>query len=259
MPKPKVIAVIPARYGSQRLPAKPLVDLLGKPMVRRVYEQASKASLVSRTIVATDDRRIVDAVSYFGGEAVLTSPDIANGSDRVAAVAREIDGEIFVNVQGDEPLIPPPMIDEAIRLLLEDPAAKVGTLAKRIESIEELLNPNVVKVVVDRKGRALYFSRSTIPHVRDEAAETKWLSRHTFYKHFGLYVYRREFLLAYAKLPSGLLEQAEKLEQLRILESGTDINVGITKHDSIAVDTAEDVERVVGILKSMTAEPVRKR
>lgn len=250
MSKSKVIAVIPARYGSQRLPAKPLVDLLGKPMVQRVYEQAAKANLVDRVIVATDDRRIADVVRSFGGDVMLTSPEIASGSDRVAAVAQEVDGDIFVNVQGDEPLIPPPMIDEGIRLLIDDPSAKVGTLAKKIEREEELFNPSVVKVVIDKNQRALYFSRSTIPFIRDEADQRRWLSRHTYFKHFGLYVYRREFLLIYSKLPPSPLEQAEKLEQLRILENGTDIKVGFTQYESIAVDTADDVQRVLQILSS---------
>ena len=244
-----IIGVIPSRYASQRLPAKPLVDLLGKPMVQRVYEQARQSRLLSRVVVATDDERIAQAVKSFGGEYLMTSPEIKSGSDRVAAVAVTMDGDIFVNVQGDEPLIAPEMIDEGVQLLLDDRDAEVGTLAKKIESLDDLFNPNVVKVVMDQNNIALYFSRSTIPFVRDEKDEKRWLQHTTFYKHFGLYVYRREFLRRYATMPEGTLEKSERLEQLRILESGAKIKVGITTFDSIPVDTKEDVEKVVAILR----------
>lgn len=248
--KPFVIGVIPSRYASQRLPAKALVDLFGKPMVQRVYEQALKAKLLNRVVVATDDRRIADVVRRFGGEAVMTSPAIKSGSDRVAAVAGKIKGDIFVNVQGDEPLIAPQMIDEAVRVVLKDKNAVVGTLVKRIESADELANPSVVKVVVSKDGYGLYFSRSAIPHVRDEADASKWLSHQHFYKHFGIYVFRRDFLLKFAKMKPTPLEKSEKLEQLRILENGYKIKVGITKYDSIPVDTQEDADRVVSLLRA---------
>lgn len=245
-----VIAVIPARYASQRLPAKPLVDLLGKPMIQRVYEQVQQATLPIRIVVATDDDRIAVVVRKFGGDVVMTSPEIKSGSDRVAAVAREIEGDLFVNVQGDEPLIAPEMIDEAVRVVLEDPSAVVGTLVKKIESTEELLNPGVVKVVVSADCDALYFSRSVIPFVRDVRDQSQWLQRHTFYKHIGLYVYRRDFLLSYAAMPESGLERAERLEQLRILERGYRIKVGITQHDSVPIDTPDDVRRVIDILRT---------
>ncbi|MBF8247657.1 MAG: 3-deoxy-D-manno-octulosonate cytidylyltransferase [Bacteroidetes bacterium] len=248
--KPFVVGVIPSRYASQRLPAKALVDLLGKPMVQRVYEQALKAKLLNRVVVATDDRRIADVVRSFGGEAVMTSPAIKSGSDRVAAVAAKIKGDIFVNVQGDEPLIAHQMIDEAVRVVLEDKNAVVGTLVKRIESPDELANPSVVKVVVSKDGYGLYFSRSAIPHVRDEADASKWLNHQHFYKHFGIYVFRRNFLLKFAKMKPTLLEISEKLEQLRILENGYKIKVGITKYDSIPVDTQEDADRVISLLRA---------
>lgn len=245
----QIVGVIPARYASQRLPAKPLVDLLGKPMVQRVYEQARHSRLLNRVVIATDDKRIVEAVEQFGGEAILTSMNIKSGSDRVAAVAEQIAGDIFVNVQGDEPLLAPEMIDEAVRVVLDDEDAEVGTLAKRIESQTELLNPNIVKVVVGAAGYALYFSRSVIPHVRDDAEHSQWLSHHTFLKHIGLYVFRAAFLKSYTRMSETPLEKAEKLEQLRILENGARIKVGITEYDSIPVDTPDDVKKVVSILQ----------
>jgi 3-deoxy-manno-octulosonate cytidylyltransferase (CMP-KDO synthetase) len=248
--KPIVIGVIPARYASQRLPAKPLVDLLGKTMIQRVYEQAKKASLLDRVLVATDDERIANAVRGIGGEAVLTSPDIKSGSDRVAAAAEKVGGDIIVNVQGDEPLIDPHMINHAVQLLLDDPSASMGTLARQIRLAEELLNPGVVKVVFNRGMEALYFSRAIIPFVRDEKDVSKWLERHMFFKHIGLYVYRREFLAAYSRLPEGVLERAEQLEQLRVLENGYRIKIGITEYDSIPIDTKDDVMRVIALLKS---------
>jgi 3-deoxy-manno-octulosonate cytidylyltransferase (CMP-KDO synthetase) len=251
--KPIVVGVIPSRYASQRLPAKPLVDLLGKPMVQRVYEQAKKARLLDRVVVATDDTRIEKCVRSFGGDVILTSPDIQSGSDRVAAVASQVDGGIFVNIQGDEPLIAPEMIDQAVRLLLEDMSIHVGTLVKKIDAAADLTNPNVVKVVLNHFMHALYFSRSPIPYIRDEADTAKWLEVHTFYKHIGLYVFRREFLMQYAHLPASHLEKAEKLEQLRVLEAGSVIKTGITKFDSIPIDTQEDVERVIIILQQSTS------
>jgi len=247
--KPMVVGVIPSRYASQRLPAKPLVDLLGKPMMQRVYEQAKKAHLLDRVVVATDDARIEKCVRTFGGDVILTSPGIQSGSDRVAAVASQVDGSIFVNIQGDEPLIAPEMIDQAVRLLLEDALIHVGTLVKKIDTTADLMNPNIVKVVLNHHMHALYFSRSPIPYIRDEADTAKWLEMHTFYKHIGLYVFRREFLMQYAHMPASHLEKAEKLEQLRVLEAGTVIKTGITKFDSIPIDTREDVERVITILQ----------
>ncbi|HVN48292.1 MAG TPA: 3-deoxy-manno-octulosonate cytidylyltransferase [Bacteroidota bacterium] len=247
---PTVIGVIPSRYASTRLPAKPLVDLLGKPMVQRVYERAQASKMLTRVIVATDDARIETAVKHFGGEVVLTSPDIKSGSDRVAAVAAQVAGDIFVNVQGDEPLLAPEMIDQAVQLLIDDPDVPVGTLAKKIETVDDLLNPSVVKVACTRNGEALYFSRAAIPFVRDEADAANWLLHGTFYKHIGLYVFRKDFLMQYALLPFSRLEHAERLEQLRILEAGYKIKVGITSYDSISVDTPEDAQRVVQILRA---------
>jgi 3-deoxy-manno-octulosonate cytidylyltransferase (CMP-KDO synthetase) len=247
----RVVAVIPARYASQRLPGKPLVDLLGKPMVQRVYEQVKRATLPAQVVVATDDERIASVVRGFGGEVAMTSSDIKSGSDRVAAVARKVSGDIYVVVQGDEPLLSPMMIDEAIRVVLDNPSAVVGTLVKRIESTDELLNPSIVKVVVSADGGALYFSRAVIPFLRDVQDQSQWPARHAFYKHIGIYVFRKEFLFKYATMPESGLEKAERLEQLRILELGYKINVGITQHDSIPVDTPEDVRRVIDQLKAI--------
>jgi 3-deoxy-manno-octulosonate cytidylyltransferase (CMP-KDO synthetase) len=252
--KPIVIGVIPSRYASQRLPAKPLVDLCGKPMVQRVYEQAAKSKLLDRVVIATDNVRIEEAVRRFGGDAILTPQEIASGSDRVAAVAAQIAGDIFVNIQGDEPLIAPEMIDQGVQLLLEDSSAPVATLIKQITSQDELVNPNIVKVVINRSGYALYFSRSIVPYVRGEENERSWLAHRIFYKHIGLYVFQRKFLLQYTQLPVSNLEQAEKLEQLRILEAGFKIKVGITKYDSIPIDTPEDVARVIALLRQPSSE-----
>jgi 3-deoxy-manno-octulosonate cytidylyltransferase (CMP-KDO synthetase) len=247
--KPLIIGVIPSRFASQRLPAKPLVDLLGKPMVQRVYEQAKKSRLLDRVVVATDDVRIEEAVRRFGGDVLMTSQDIASGSDRVAAVASQMSGDIFVNIQGDEPLIAPEMIDQGVQLLLDEPSAPVGTLVKQILLQDELINPNVVKVVCTQDEYALYFSRSIIPYVRGQADEKQWNDLHTFYKHIGLYVFRRHFLLQYAQLPVSRLETAEKLEQLRILEAGYKIKIAKTTFDSIPIDTMEDVVRVVTMMR----------
>jgi len=248
--KTKIVGVIPARYASQRLPAKPLIDLLGKPMIQRVYEQASKARLLDQVVVATDDARIEMVVRKFGGDVMLTAPEIRSGSDRVAAVAEKMKGDIFVNIQGDEPLIAPEMIDEAVQVLLDDPEAPVGTLAKRIESTDELLNPGVVKVALAENRYALYFSRSVIPYLRDIPNQREWLRHAVFYKHIGLYVFRADFLKIYSAAVESRLELAEKLEQLRVLESGHKIKAGITRFDSIPVDTKEDVDRVIQILKN---------
>jgi 3-deoxy-manno-octulosonate cytidylyltransferase (CMP-KDO synthetase) len=247
--KPVIIAIIPARYGSTRFPGKSLVLIKDKPMVQWVYERTKRSALLDRVIVATDDRRILDAVASFGGEAVMTSPDHITGTDRIAEVARSLNCDIIVNVQGDEPLIDPRMIDEAVRPLAEDPTIPMGTLAKRITDPAEAVDPNVVKVVTDRKGHALYFSRAPIPWDRDHWAGRSDLSSLPFsgpcYKHIGLYVYRRDFLLAYAAMPQTSLEAIEKLEQLRALENGHKIKVVITDHESFGVDIPGDLSKIL--------------
>jgi 3-deoxy-manno-octulosonate cytidylyltransferase (CMP-KDO synthetase) len=245
----QVVAVIPARYASTRFPGKPLVPILGKPMIQWVYERTCQARLVDRVIVATDDQRIADAVAGFSGECCMTSADHPTGTDRLAEVAGKLDAELIVNVQGDEPLIDPEMIDQAIRPLLEDATIDMGTLAAPILHEEEFHNPNVVKVVCDRNGFALYFSRSPIPCERDRTALTS-VAALTAWKHIGLYVYRRKFLLRFAGLPETRLEQLEKLEQLRALEHGVPIKVVETAGTSIGVDTPEDLARIETRLQS---------
>lgn len=235
-----ITAIIPARYASTRLPGKPLLDIFGKPMIQHVYERALKAELISRVIVATDNRRIFNAVKKFGGEVLMTSEDHRSGTDRLAEVAEGLESDIIVNIQCDEPLIEPDMIDEAIRPLSEDGSIVMGSLKSEIRDEFEMSSPNVVKVVVDRNDFALYFSRYPIPYFRDEP--TSLLTCR--FKHIGLYVYRRDFLLKYPKMPQTPLEEAEKLEQLRALENGYAIKVPTTRFQSIGVDTEDDLDRV---------------
>jgi 3-deoxy-manno-octulosonate cytidylyltransferase (CMP-KDO synthetase) len=251
----KITAIIPARYASTRFEGKALADIKGKPMVRHVYERTALAQLVSEVIVATDDERIAAAVRAFGGRVVMTSRDHETGTDRLAEVAAGLDSEIVVNVQGDEPLIEPAMIDEAIRPLVEDPAIVMGTLKSRIRNLHDFLSPNVVKVVTDRNGFALYFSRSPLPNFRDKWNDLKDEAFNSgkllCHKHVGLYVYRREFLLQYARMAPTQLELSEKLEQLRVLENGYRIKVVETAYESIGVDTPGDLEKVLEHLKKV--------
>jgi len=245
-----VAAVIPARFASTRFPGKPLADILGKPMIQRVYERTAQARTVGRTLVATDDERIAAAVRAFGGEVRLTRADHATGTDRLAEVAAELEADLIVNVQGDEPLIEPAVIDAAVAPLLDDPALPMGTLMTRLRSREEFLNPNVVKVVVDDRGLALYFSRAPIPYPRDLAqALPDDLCGVAAFRHIGLYVYRRDFLLQYARWPEGRLEALERLEQLRVLERGLPIRVVATAHGAVGVDTPEDLRQVEAVLR----------
>jgi 3-deoxy-manno-octulosonate cytidylyltransferase (CMP-KDO synthetase) len=241
----KVVVVIPARYGSTRLPGKPLLSLAGQPMIQRVYERAKLAQKVDQVIVATDDERIVQAVTSFGGEARMTRAEHRTGTERVAEVAAHVDGEIFVNVQGDEPLIDPVAIDTAVETLAVGGEAPVGTVATPIKNPGEIMDPNVVKVVLDFEDNALYFSRAPIPWVRDTAINIQ--VRHM--KHLGLYAFRREALLEYPTLPQGELERIEQLEQLRWMENGTKIRVAEVEHDAVSVDVPEDVARVEKLLR----------
>jgi len=244
MSRPRIIAVIPARYASQRLPGKPLAEIAGKPMIVHVLERAGQAKLVDEAVVATDDERILAAVRKHGGMAVMTPQDCTSGSDRIAWIMRgRTDAGIVVNVQGDEPMIPPTMIDLAISPLLRDPAIEVATLVRRSHDEADLLNPNLPKVVLGAGGKCLYFSRSPIPYGRDLTAG-ELLRNPGVFVHVGIYVYRREALLKYMALPPTPLELAEKLEQLRILESGGSMYAEITAESSQAVDTPEDLERV---------------
>jgi 3-deoxy-manno-octulosonate cytidylyltransferase (CMP-KDO synthetase) len=243
--KPEVVIVIPARYGSTRLPGKPLVSLAGLPMIQRVYERAKLASTADRVIVATDDERIVRAVASFGGTARMTRPDHRTGTERVAEVAAHEKGDVFVNVQGDEPLLDPTAVDTAVNALLEEPAAAIATVATPIKTPADIMDPNVVKTVLDFDDNGIYFSRAPIPWVRDTAGKIQ--VRHL--KHLGLYVFQRNALLEYPTLPQGNLERIEQLEQLRWLENGWKIRVAEVEHDAISVDVPEDVARVEKLLQ----------
>jgi 3-deoxy-manno-octulosonate cytidylyltransferase (CMP-KDO synthetase) len=242
----KIVCVIPSRYQSSRFPGKPLADLCGKPMIQYVYERALRAKGVSSAIIATDDRRIYDAVEEFGGRAVMTSVALRSGTDRIAAAIENIglaDDDIVVNIQGDQPLFEPVQIDEVVAPLLDDESLPMSTLIYRIIRDEEIVHPNAVKVAVDRNGFALYFSRATIPYVRDRGKKAE------YFKHHGIYAYRRDFLMTFATLPDGVLENLESLEQLRALEYGYRIKVVETKYDSVEVDTPEELARVGRILR----------
>ncbi len=242
----KVTAIIPARYGSTRFEGKPLADLLGKPMIQHVYERTLEAEGIDKVLVATDDNRILDAVNNFGGEALMTSREHQTGTDRLAEVAASLESDFVVNVQGDEPLISPDMIAEAVKAIKEDPTLPMASLKCLIVNEDDLYDSSVVKVVVDNKDYALYFSRSPIPFVRDDDGMS---SGTDYYRHIGLYVYEREFLLKFSGMDITPLEKAEKLEQLRALENGYKIKVVTTEYESMGVDRPEDLERVKEILK----------
>ena len=238
------IAIIPARYASTRFPAKPLAKLGGKLVIERVYEQVSKC--VERAVVATDDERIYDAVMGFGGEAVMTSTEHRSGTDRCREAYDKLDYEadIVINVQGDEPFIQPEQI-EALKACFENEATQIATLVKPFaesDGVEALENPNSPKVVVDEDMCALYFSRSVIPYLRG-IERSEWLRHHTFYKHIGIYAFRAEVLREVTSLPQSSLEKAESLEQLRWLENGYKIGVGISNIETIGIDTPEDLAR----------------
>jgi 3-deoxy-manno-octulosonate cytidylyltransferase (CMP-KDO synthetase) len=233
-----VIAVIPARYGSTRLPAKALAEIDGVPMIVRVWRETAKAHSIDRTIVATDDARIADAVKRGGGEAMMTSPAHQSGTDRIAEVARQVPSDIYINVQGDLPFINPADLDSLAEPMRADRSVAMATLATPIVDQNEWANPNVVKVVSGANGDALYFSRASIPYPRD-AQRMPAVAR----RHIGVYAFRREFLLKFASLPQGVLERIEKLEQLRALENGYSIRVVPSVAPSLEIDTAEDLAR----------------
>jgi 3-deoxy-manno-octulosonate cytidylyltransferase (CMP-KDO synthetase) len=236
----KVLAVIPARYASVRFPGKPLAAIAGRPMIQHVVERVRQAERVSRVLVATDQQSIKDAVEKFGGEAVLTRHDHATGTDRVAEVALHEDAEIYVNVQGDEPLIDPGTIDSLISAMIEDEAIQIATPCTAIDQPNDIMDPNIVKVVRDFEGNALYFSRAPIPWVRERNPASAALH----WKHLGLYAFRRDALAEFPTLPPGELERVEQLEQLRWLENGFVIGVVETDYDAVSVDVPSDIERV---------------
>ena len=234
----RVIGVIPARYHSTRLPGKPLADIIGKPMIQHVYENTARSATLDEVIVATDDKRVIEAVEKFGGKARMTSKDHLTGTDRIAEVAENYDVRIVVNIQGDEPFVNPGMIDEIVTPLMEDENIPMSTLKHEITDKEDLNNPNVVKVVTDSSDFALYFSRSLIPYPRYE-------QDHKAYEHIGIYAYRKDFLLHFSGLSPTGLERTEALEQLRALENGYRIKVILTQQDyfPLSVDTPGDLEK----------------
>ncbi len=249
---PKVICIIPARYGSSRFEGKPLADICGKPMIQHVYERATGIDLVSYVAVATDDERIFARVKGFGGNAVMTSPRHRSGTDRIAEAADGLsldETDIVVNIQGDQPLFAPAQIEEVARPLLDDPSVHFSTLIYKIRREEEVGHPNAVKVAFDRDHFALYFSRATIPYDRDGKEAV------SYYKHHGIYAYRRSFLRIFASLEPGTLERIEALEQLRALENGYKIKVVETLHDSVEVDTPQELERVRAIISGAKGSP----
>jgi 3-deoxy-manno-octulosonate cytidylyltransferase (CMP-KDO synthetase) len=239
----KIICVIPARYGSSRFPGKPLAKIAGSPMIEWVYRRAKAVPEFDRVIVATDDDRILQAVASFGGDAVMTPAELTSGTDRVAFLAGKIKAGIFVNLQGDEPLVTP----EVLKALVEpfsDPDVLMTTPVSRIDDPSDLTDANKARVIIDRKGDALYFSRAAIPVLRDIEDIQKWPESHIFYKHIGIYAYRRSFLMQLARMPISSLEVAEKLEQLRVLENGYRIRTVVTEYKTRSVDTPEDLQRI---------------
>lgn len=246
----KFIAIIPARYESSRFPGKPLVDMDGKPMIQRVYEQVKKS--INDVYVATDDERIMEAVESFGGKAVMTSVDHRSGTDRCNEAYKKIGQpfDVVLNIQGDEPFINPEQID-ILKACFTDSSVEIATLVKPFDKNTEhnvLKNPSTPKVVISEKLEAIYFSRSIIPFLRD-AQEANWASLHTFYKHIGIYGYRTDVLKQITQLLPGVLEQAESLEQLRWIENGYKIKVGITTFETIGIDTPEDLQKAIDYMR----------
>ncbi len=246
----KFIAIIPARFESSRFPGKPLVDMNGKPMIQRVYEQVKKS--ISDVYVATDDERIMEAVKSFGGKAVMTSADHRSGTDRCNEAYRKIGQsfDVVLNIQGDEPFINPEQID-ILKACFTDSLVEIATLVKPFDKNAELSilqNPSTPKVVISEKSEAIYFSRSIIPFLRD-VEEANWASQHTFYKHIGIYGYRTDVLKQITQLSPGVLEQAESLEQLRWIENGYKIKVGVTTFETIGIDTPEDLQKAISYMR----------
>ncbi|MHC4443621.1 MAG: 3-deoxy-manno-octulosonate cytidylyltransferase [Planctomycetota bacterium] len=238
-----MVAIIPARYASTRFPGKPLANETGKTLIQHVYEAVSGVGLVDRVLVATDDGRIADAVTGFGGEAVMTRADHQSGTDRVAEAAKGIDADLIINVQGDEPEMDPRSVDKLVELMQSRPEAGMGSLACKFNDQKDIQNPACVKVVVDRGGNALYFSRSVVPYPRDSKGQAvdpgRWLL------HLGIYAYRRDFLFELTGLPPSELEQVEQLEQLRVLDAGYKIAMAVVEHASTGIDTPEQYEAFV--------------
>ena len=247
-----VIVVIPVRYGSSRFPGKPLAPIGHKPLIQQVHDRVTAVPGVTRVIVATDDERIFSVVNSFGGTAMMTGQNLRTGSDRVAQIAREVPADVYINLQGDEIPLAAGFLEDLIHPFVGSDA-DVGTLRRALTDVRELMNPNGVKVVTDAQDCALYFSRSPIPHVRDRRPAEASVISGLHWKHLGVYAYTREALLRFGGLPAGSLEESEQLEQLRLLEAGIRIRVWETRHDSLRIDTPEDLKRAEQILK--TGEP----
>ena|ERR1035437_342930 len=251
-----IIGVIPARFGSTRLMGKPLADIGGKPMLRHTWENAKKSKLLQEVVIAVDDEKVAQVAKDFGAKVYITPKNVNTGTDRIAIVAKLIpDAHIIVNIQGDEPFIKGRMIDQAIEPLLFDPSVNVTTLAKKIETVEELKAVSIPKVVFDYNNFAMYFSRSPIPFVRGVKTNLERIQKCDIYKHIGLYVYTRDSLLAYTRLTPTDLELAEQLEQLRMLENGFKIKVVVTEYENLAVDTPDDLERARYYYKKILKDP----
>lgn len=240
----KSIGVIPARWASTRFPGKVLAEFGGKPMLQHVWERVRQSRELSDVLIACDDEKVLNAARNFGAKAVMTSPEHPSGTDRIAEAVVSLDVDIVVNIQADEPMIQPRMIDGLVTALKDDKQTHVATLILSVKNTGDLDNPNVVKVVVDRNGKALYFSRSRIPFDRDGHSGAEG-----YYKHIGIYAYRKDFLMAFDSLPASRLEKLEKLEQLRILEAGYDIQAVLTEFETIGVDTEDDWKKVKAILE----------
>ena len=241
MRKKKAIGVIPARYDSSRLPGKPLISIKGKPLIQRVYEKVLKSKLLNGVLVATDDQRVKDLMEKLNGEVKLTSKNHRTGSDRVAEAVKGIPCDIVLNIQCDEPFLDPRMVDDLIRLMKKEKDLKMATLAYRVKDPELIYDPNIVKVVLDRRNFALYFSRMPVPFHRSDG---KSPSKSSFYEHIGVYAFRKSFLLKFAQLPRSPLEMSERLEQLRVLENGYRIKVLMTKYNSRAINSYSDLKRM---------------
>ena len=245
----KILGIIPARFESSRFPGKPLIDIAGKSMIQRVYEQCQKSSRLDKLIVATDDQRILDHLKTFGGQGIMTSSIHASGTDRCGEVAEHFpEFDILVNIQGDEPMIDPHQLD-LLCSCYDDVNTRIATLVKLIHTNEELVNENTPKVILNKNHQAVFFSRATIPYLRGKKIDN-WLSEHAFYKHIGIYAFKRQILSEIIKLPVSNLEIAEGLEQLRWIENGYPIQAAITTKESQAIDTPDDLIKVLKLLKN---------
>ena len=239
-----VLGVIPARYGSTRFPGKPLAKICGKPMIQHVYERSKDSNVLNKLIVATDNEEIFQLVKSFHGEVVMTGEDIPTGTDRTAEVARIYPYEVVLNIQGDEPLLEGWMLDKLAEPLIKDKNIHSSTLVKRIKELKELEDPNLVRVIIDRSGFALYFSRAGIPFYNGSSNKEEWIKNHEYYRHIGLYGFQRDFLFKFVELGESYLEKAERLEQLRVLENGYRMKVEIVDYIPYPVDVPEDIKEV---------------